>query len=1049
MRRTKWLAVALLTLLSLPAVAAAQDRGSVTGQVVAGDTGQPLQGVDVSIPSLGIGTTTDDRGRFLLNNVPFGEQQIQFSFIGYSQVTQSVTVGAQMAPLTVSMQVDALRLDELIVIGYGQERRRNVAGATASIEQTEVEALPITSVNQALQGRLTGVQVVQNSGTPGAAMSVRVRGASSISGGNEPLYVIDGVPMNQGDFSSLTTSFGGQGIDAISDLNPNEVERIDILKDASAAAIYGSRASNGVVLITTKRGVANRPEINFGGYYGWQSAWKMVEMLNTEQYMQVYNEGLTNRYGPASDYGLDEWYGFEGQGVFDIEVPLGVDTDWLDEVTRTAPMTNMEASVRGGTDAVRYFVSGSMLEQDGIVEPMGYERLNGRVNLDYNPFERLLLGTNVALARSVTNRARSDNNIYSPWANAIANGPIYPVFNEDGTYFTGTTYANAVGMAREAEAEERATRIIGNAFAQYQLTDWLNVRGSLGLDNLNMRSRGYDSPAFGPWAANGGQAQAGHTYANKVTYEGTLSFARAFGDMHDFSGVVGSSYEDNVEEWSYVQGTAFPTEYFKYITSAATIAGGSSTRDDNALLSFFGRLSYTFNDRIVTSFNIRRDGSSRFGTENRFGTFPSASILYRIGEEDFMRNQDVFQNLALRASYGVTGNQQQLGNFAARGLFGGGANYFDSPGISPDQLANPELRWEKTSQLNLGTDFSLFSNRIGLTFDFYQKKTDDLLIARPVPRTTGFTSIWSNVGSMKNTGVEFAANLLLVQAGSDQGFNWSTTINLSHNRNEVTALYNDQPINAGFASRVEVGKPLGFFFGHQMQSIFQSEAEICRTLAGESIAARNARCAAEGTAFQASGTAPGDIRFADINGDGVINDDDRTEIGNPWPDLEGGITNNFAFLGFDVSAFVQFSLGNDVFNAMRIYTDQYGSFEDNHTTRALDRWTPQNTNTLEPRAVWGDPNNNTRDSSRFIEDGSYVRLKNLVVGYTLPASLASRMGARTARIYFQGQNLLTRTDYSGFDPEVNYSGQSSVTRGTDFYTLPQTRTVTVGFNLGF
>ncbi|HEU5210133.1 MAG TPA: TonB-dependent receptor [Longimicrobiales bacterium] len=1049
MSRFRWLGVMLFTLLALPGLAAAQERGSVTGQVVAGDTQQPLQGVDVSIPDLGIGTTTDERGRFLLNNVPFGEHEVQFSYIGYSQAVQTVTVGAQMAPLTVTLQVDALRLDELVVIGYGQERRRNVAGATASIEQTQVDELPITSVNQALQGRLTGVQVVQNSGTPGAAMTVRVRGASSISGGNEPLYVIDGVPMNQGDFSGLTTSFGGQGIDAVSDLNPAEIERIDILKDASAAAIYGSRASNGVVLITTKRGITDRSEITFGGYYGWQSPWRMVDFLNTEQYMDVYNEGLTNRFGPASDYGLDEWYGFEGDGVFDIEVPRGVDTDWLDEVTRTAPMSNMEASVRGGTEAVRYFVSGSLLRQDGIVEPMGYERLNGRLNLDYNPFDRLLLGTNISLARSVTDRARSDNNIYSPWANAIANGPIYPVFNEDGTYFTGTTYLNPVGMAREAEAEERGTRIIGNAFAQYQILDWLSVRGSLGVDNLSMRSRGYDSPAFGPWAANGGQAQAGHTYANKVTYEGTLSFDRGFGDAHDVSGVVGSSYEDNSEEWSWVQGTQFPTEYFKYITSAATIADGSSTRDDNALLSFFGRLSYTYADKITTSFNIRHDGSSRFGSENRFGTFPSASVVYRIGEEDFMLDQDVISDLALRASYGVTGNQQQLGNFAARGLFGGGVNYNDLPGISPEQLANPELKWEKTSQLNLGTDFSLLNRRLGITFDYYQKKTDDLLIARPVPLTTGFEDIWSNVGSMENEGVELAANLLLVQASDPQGFNWSTTLNLSHNRNEVTALYNDQPINSGFASRVEVGKPLGFFYGHKMAGLFQSEAEICRTLAGESIEARNARCAAAGLAYQTSGTAPGDIRFEDVNGDGVINDDDRTDIGSPWPDIEGGITNNISFLGFDVSAFVQFSLGNEVYNAMRIYTDQYGSFEDNHTTRALDRWTPENTDTNEPRAVWGDPNNNTRDSDRFVEDGSYVRLKNLVVGYTLPTSLAGRLGARTARIYFQGQNLLTGTDYSGFDPEVNYAGQTSITRGTDFYTLPQTRTVTIGFNLGF
>ncbi|HEX6132443.1 MAG TPA: TonB-dependent receptor, partial [Longimicrobiales bacterium] len=955
--------------------------------------------------------------------------------------------------ITVRLETDALRLDELIVIGYGEERRRNIAGAVASLRPETVEEIPVTSVNQVLQGRLAGVQVVQNSGTPGAAMTVRVRGSSSISGGNEPLYVIDGVPMTQGNFSSLNMSFGGQGIDAISDLNPSEIESIEILKDASAAAIFGSRASNGVVLITTKRGISNRAEVSIGGYYGWQSDWRRIDLLDADEYMAVYNEGMTAAFGPASLDGYDDWLGYVGQGDYwwnDAIGPVapGTNTNWLDEVMQTAPIRSMEASVRGGTDQVRYFVSGTALNQDGIVQPMGYQRLNGRVNLDYNPFQRLTVGTNVSLARSITDRARSDNTIYSPWANAIANAPIFTVFQSDGSY-TETTYLNPVGMAREAEAEERGTRIIGNAFAQYQLLDWLSLRGSVGLDHLNMRSRSYDSPTFGPWASSGGSGQSGNTYANKVTYEGTANFNRTVAEGHDVSGVVGASMEDNVDEFSYVQGTQFPTEYFKYITSAATIQDGSSTRADWGLTSFFGRLTYTFQERVTTTFNIRRDGSSRFGAANRYGTFPSASILWRIGDESFMQGQNIFSNLALRASYGVTGNQQSLGNFASRGLFGGGANYDDLPGIAPSQLANPELRWEKTTQLNLGTDFSVLNDRVGITFDWYDKKTDDLLVARPVPRTTGFTSIWSNVGSMENRGFEVAANLFIVPAAGPQAFSWSTTVNVARNRNEVTALYNDQPINSGFANRVEVGKPLGFFYGHRMVGIFQSDAEICRTLSGETATQRNQRCAAAGLAYQASGTAPGDVRFDDIDGNGVINDDDRTDIGSPWPDWEGGITNNLAFMGVDVSAFVQFSFGNEIYNANRIYTDQYGSFFDNHTTRALDRWTPTNPSTTEPRAIWGDPNNNTRDSSRFIEDGSFWRLKNLVVGYTLPSSFAERLGYRSARIYFQGQNLFTQTDYSGFDPEVNFSGQSSIARGTDFYTLPQSRTITFGFNLGF
>jgi TonB-linked SusC/RagA family outer membrane protein len=1042
----------LFAIALLPGLAAAQERGSVTGLVVSGESEQPLVGVQVSIPALNISAVTDERGRFLLTNVPHGPQTLRTSLIGYRQATETVTIGATPANVTIRLATDPLLLDQLVVVGYGTQRRGNVAGAIASLVPETVEEIPVSSVNQVLQGRLAGVQVVQNSGTPGAAMTVRVRGSSSISGGNEPLYVIDGVPMTQGNQSALF-GFGGQGIDAINDLNPTEIERIEILKDASAAAIYGSRASNGVVLITTKRGQADQTQINVNAYYGTQEDWRRMDMLNASEYFMIYNEGFTNAYGDATDSGYDGWFCYEDAGDCWSTYPAGADTDWLNEVLQSAPMSQIDGSVRGGNDRVRYFVSGSSLMQEGIIAAMGYQRLNGRINLDYNPFDRLSLGTNVSLARSVTDRARSDNTIWSAWANAIANPPVEPVYDSDGEYFQ-TWYLNPVGMNNESIAEERGVRILGNAFASYDVFDWMSVRASVGLDQLTIRSRSYDSPSFGPYAATGGFGRAGNTFNTKVTYEGTANFGRLFAERHDLSGVVGASVEDNLSESAFVDGSNFPTEDFRYVTSAASIDDGSATRSDWALSSLFGRLSYTFDERVTTTFNVRRDGSSRFGADNRFGTFPSASILYRIGNESFMQGQGVIGNLALRASYGLTGNQQSLGNFASRGLFGGGENYMGEPGISPSQLANPALRWEKTAQLNLGTDFSMLSDRVAITFDYYQKKTEDLLVARPVPRTTGFSSIWSNVGSMENKGVELATTLRILDPASAGGFTWTATANVARNRNEVTDLFaiegeDPQPINSGFASRVEVGKPLGFFYGYKTAGIFQDMSEICLGASGETSAARNARCAAAGLAYQSSGTGPGDLRFVDVNGDGVINPDDETDIGNPWPDFEGGITNNLAFAGFDLSAFVQFSVGNDIFNGTRTYTDAYGYYLDNHTARALDRWTPGNTNTNEPRAHAEDPNNNQRTSDRFIEDGTFWRLKNLIVGYTLPSSFADRIGYRSARLYVQGQNLFTATDYSGFDPEVNYSGQSSITRGTDFYTLPQARTITFGFNLGF
>lgn len=1028
MKRSLLVLALLLGTAASPEVALAQERANLTGQVVATDTQRPLWGVLVEIPALRMSAITDDRGRFLMLQIPHGTHMVRATVLGYRPTTLEVTVGVSTPSVTLSMGADPLLLEELVVTGYGTERRANVAGAVSSLRPEIAREIPAPSINQVLQGRLTGVQVNQNSGTPGGAITVRVRGSSSISGGNDPLYVIDGVPMTQGNFSrNGTVGFGGQSIDALGDINATEIESIEILKDASAAAIYGSRASNGVVIITTKRGVARRPEISFGAYYGTQDFWRRVQMLNAQQYMEIYNEGCAARYaasvGCVVNYTEDSW----------IPSAPGADTDWVREITQPAGMGNMDVSIRGGTDQIRYYVAGSLLNQDGVVSTQGYQRMNGRINLDYDPMDKLSLGTNVSLTRSVYDRTRSDNTIYGVWANSLANPPIQPVLDEAGGYYE-TLYANPVGIEENSESQDRGIRILGNTFAAYTLADGIVARATVGIDNLTLRSRSYDSPAYGPWSAEGGAADAASSFVNKLTYEGRVNFDRTFSDRHQISGVVGASYEDNVDEGFQVRGQNFPNELFKYITSAATIASGTSNRSDWTLMSYFGRFSYALDDRLTTTLNIRRDGSSRFGAQNQYGTFPSGSVLWRVSEEGFMEDFDLVTNLAFRASYGFTGNQQSLGNFASRGLFGGGANYFDQPGITPTQLANPNLRWEKTKQMNLGMDFSVLSSRLAFNLDYYKKDTDDLLVARPVPRTTGYTSIWDNVGSMRNQGLELATTARIFVPAQQGALSWTSTLNVSRNRNEVTALYNDQPIGTNF--RVEVGKPLGFIRGYVTDGIFQSYAEI----------QAHARQVTHADPRRA--TAPGDIRFKDLNGDGVINAQDQEMIGSPWPDFEGGWTNTLGWQSFDITTFVQFSQGNDVYNGFRVYADQYGSWGDNHTVRAMKRWRPDATDTDEPRAIWGDPNQNTRTSSRFVEDGSYVRLKNVILGYTVPAETASRVGFKSARVYVQGQNLLTRTNYSGWDPEVNAGGTSSITRAWDFYTLPQLRVFTFGVNVG-
>jgi TonB-linked SusC/RagA family outer membrane protein len=1050
MKRLRLLLAVALTLALAPAAALAQG-GSIRGRVTEQGSGQPLQGVQVSVVGTSQTVVTNQQGVYALNNVAAGQRTVRAVRIGFSAQTRTVAVTAAGAEANFTLSPDVLGLDEVVVIGYGQvERRRAGGGAIASISTGEVtESAPVATVENVLQGRVSGVQVTQNSGVPGSAISVRVRGASSITAGNEPLYVLDGVPMLRGDFSTIGTSIGQtQGIDALSDLNPNEIESIEVLKDASAAAIYGSRASNGVVLITTKRGRAgDRPDIRFQTYYGTQEAWRQPSFLNAREWVEVQNDAI------ELDFGDQNYYGFDNDGIplcddddsgpCNVEEFSGsVDTDWIDEIMTSAPTSNLFGSIAGGTERARYYVSGTRFLQDGIVSGYGFERLNGRMNLDYTASDRVVLGTSVSLSQGVIERARGDNTIYGPFANAVASAPVDAVFTDDGEYNLSTlAYDNPVALNRENRAEERSFHVVGNAFADYRVAEGVNARANFGLDRYILRGYLYDSPIVGLATGSNGAGEVGNSYVNKVLAEGTVNFERALNDANEISGVVGTSFELNDTETNEVFGSQFPTSSFRNLASASTITGGSSDFTEYNLLSYFGRLQHTFRNRLTTTFNVRADGSSRFGENSRWGIFPSASVLYRMTEEPFIQNQSFISDLALRASYGRTGNQEGLGDFASVALFGGGYNYGDRPGIAPFQLSNPDLSWEKTDQLNLGADLAFLEDRLGLSFDWYHKYTTDLLLERPIPLSTGFPEISQNIGEMRNTGFEVSARAQVLRAARRGGLEWTTELNVSHNRNEVTKLYEGQAINGAFVARVEEGEPLGFFRGYVMDGIFQSEDEICYDDTGASCP--------EGIGFQSEFTVPGDVRFRDLNNDGLINATDQRRIGSPWPDYQGGWTNTLSFAGVDLSVFTQFSQGNDTYNGTREYSDAFGTFYDNNSQFARDRWTPENPSTTTPRATYWDDNNNVRSSSRFVEDGSYVRIKNAVLGYTVPERLAGRLGSRSLRVYVQGQNLVTWTDYSGFDPEVNFNGAANITRGVDFYTLPQARTYTIGLNVGF
>ncbi|MFD2247044.1 SusC/RagA family TonB-linked outer membrane protein [Pontibacter ruber] len=998
---------------------------TVSGRVTSATDGTALPGVTVLERGTTNGVTTGANGDYTLT---VGQNAtLVFSFIG--MITQEVPVQGR-STVDVQLRTDEKQLEEVVVVGYGTQERREVTGATAKVTSEELQDLPVVGVDQALQGRAAGVQISQNSGTPGSGISVRVRGSSSISASNQPLYVVDGVPLTTGDFSQL--GYGGQSVNAIADLNPNDIESIDILKDASAAAIYGSRAANGVVLITTKRGSARKTQINLSAYAGFQKMWKEPDFLNADEYSQIMLEAYKNDGYLDSDATFEDFLDFYYGGVDFTPTK----TNWIDEVTRTAPIQNYELSLSGGDAKTRYYLSGAYFDQEGIIIGSEYKRYSTRLNLDHTVNDKFSVGTSIQLSRSDNNRIVSDNTLYGPFANALAASPIWPVYYDNGEYTRPNYfYTNPVAEGTENDDETQNLRAIGNIFAKYAFVPGLEWQVKGGLDVLNIDERRFTATNYpGSFATpTEGSATNATSTVNKRLLETTLSYNKLLNDVHNISAVIGAANEHNSLRSAFVTGLGFPDERFRYVGSAVRVNAGSNTFIENNLVSFFGRANYSLRDRYLLGVNFRADGSSRFAEDNRYGYFPSISAGWRLIEENFMSGIESLSELKLRASYGITGNQE-IGNFAYLGLVAAGASYIDRPGTAQTQIPNPDLKWEETKQFNVGTDIGFFNNRVNLAIDYYIKKTTDLLFNRPIPTQNGFASYASNIGSVENKGFEIALNTVNI-SGTGDAFNWTSDFNISFNRNKVTELYQGQDIFYGFGGNSLVlreGEPIGTFYGFITDGVYSTTDEIPASRQGQ-------------------GAQAGDVNFRDINNDGLITDDDLTIIGDAQPDFVGGFTNVFRYKGFDLNIFLQFSQGNDIANPAHQYQQHLGNdfLDDNMLGLVRGRWQSEGDRTDIPRATVDDPNDNNRsNSSRFIYDGSYLRFKNVILGYNLPTSLVERIGVRSLRVYAQGQNLITFTDYPGFDPEVNFAGTSNTTIGVDFYTFPQARTITFGINLG-
>lgn len=931
----------------------------------------PLPGVTVRVKNTTQGTITDFDGRYSIEVNP--TDTLVFSYVG--MLSETIPVEGRTT-VDMSMMMDVARLGEVVVVGYGTESSRLISGSLGVVGEKDIRDVPMRTVDGVLQGRSAGVQISQNSGTPGAATSVRIRGNSSVSAGNEPLYVVDGIPITTGNFGQV--GFSGQGINALSDINPNDIESITVLKDASAAAIYGARATNGVILITTKRGRSQKTQFNFNATYGFQSIENKLDMLNAEQ-----------------------WHELKGTTPED---PDNIhDTDWLDEVLSVAPMANYELSASGGSENTQFFVSASYYDQQGVLIGTSYERLNSRLNVDHKVNENMNIGISFGASYALNNRVEGDQSLNAPLANAIANPAIYPVYNPDGTYNEDMPFANPVAIGKEAINEAHSYRTIGNAFADYRFLNHFTFSTKWGFDYLSLREHSYDPITTRQGARSGGIGIAAQNNVLNIVSNNTLRYSNSFNNIHNLEMLAGYSFEIFQRRNLFSRGVDFPNEYFQYLSEAGTISDATANALNRGINSYFGQMRYNYDYRYIFTATARYDGSSKFGDNNRYGFFPAASAAWRVSQEDFFKALNTPVNeLRIRSSFGVTGNDG-IPDFAYLSLFGGGSNYLGQSGIYPMGLPNPDLKWETTYQYNAGIDIGLFDDRLEISVDYYNNQTKDLLFSRPIAPSSGYTSITSNIGELENKGIELSINTVNIETSD---FSWSTAFNFSRNRNKILSLYDDQPLdNIGRGSNsVRVGEPLGIFYGYKSYGVDPST---------------------------------GDIVFSQ----------ERQKIGDPNPDFTGGLTNNFSYRNFDLSVFLQFSYGNDIFNGTRIYIESMKD-ADNQTTAVLDRWRQVGDQTHIPRATENDPNTNNRISSRFIEDGSYLRVKNVSLSYNFGRSLLERTGMRSARVFVTAQNLLTFTNYSGMDPEVNYAGDANLVLGTDFFTHPQARTISFGINLG-
>lgn len=1024
-------------------------QNQVTGKITNQADNQPVIGATVQVKGTTIGTQTSSDGSFAINAAT--NATLVISAVGY--IPQEVAVNNR-SQITVLMQASAGGLDEVVVVGYGTQRRTRVTGAISTVSGKTISELPVPSVSQALQGRVAGVQVTNN-GSPGAQPIVRIRGISSISFASNPLYVVDGFPT--GDLSAIDT---------------RDIESVDVLKDASAAAIYGSRATSGVIIITTRKGRRDgKMRVTLDSYVGTQTITKRLDLLNTSQYLE-YATALTGGSLPprlqTANFNQPIYNGAS-------QTYAQNNTDWQDEYFRTGMMTQHNIGLSGGNAISRFYASGGYFKQEGTTPAVGYERFNFRLNSDHQISKVFTFGQNLYVAHGDQSYDSNEEGARTNLVNVIRQLPYMPVYDPTTTSgyrsannsFDGSDPTNPVLDAELRNPGNRRTlKVLGTAFLDINFTSWLKFRSTFGVDHANTLDYRF-SPIFESGGTVAGSSATVASIVNNRTvstvrlFTEQLTFEKSYGQHHlNVTGVYEQQEQDlRVENTSGQQ----PSNEIKTLLNASNIAL-ATRREGNYLMSIVGRINYDFAGKYLVSVAARRDGLSVWAPGRKWATFPSGSVGWRIDQEEFMKSQSLISELKLRAGYGLTGLAGTvLGNFpwlvavdANNTVYpfnNVNAGSVNTQGSSINALGNPELEWEKTKQVNIGLDLGMFRNRLTLSAEYFIRNTDNLLLNVPIPPSYGYpnASVLQNIAEMENKGFELQVGY---NSAGNRDFRWNVMGNLSAIRNKVIDLAPGVPnIEAGGnqdfgtynITRTQAGHPVQSFYGWMVDGIFQSMAEV-----------NNSATQVNPTAGQqydpTKHTSPGDIKFRDVNNDGVINEADRVFLGSFLPKFTYALNGTASYKNFDLTVFFQGVQGNKVFNASRIISEGMVRLF-NSSTEVLNAWAPGKTNTSVPRAVNGDPNQNVRPSDRWIEDGSYLRLKNVMLAYSVPSQALSRIGKgviNSFRIYVSSQNLLTFTKYKGFDPEVgNRTPGSSLTNGIDYATYPQPRSFQVGIQASF